>query len=282
MPRQVRIEYEGACYHVMCRGDRREAIFQDDQDRARFLTTLGETAQRTGWLVHAYVLMSNHYHLLMETPVANLVRGMTWFQTTCTVRYNARHRVNGHLFAGRYKALLIDSESEGYFGALLNYIHLNPVRAGLIRVGDGASVLDYPWSSLPGYRWPQRRPAWLVVEHALATLQWKDTARDRRAFLGYVEGLALEEQASVGDGGAQETLGAGLRSTFRARLVFWDGGVSSTTAGEGECSHWAKRQRETKLSRRRDTRPRRSRGAEDHQATTAGRWTEVARSRHPA
>ncbi len=102
MPRQVRIEFEGAFYHVMCRGDRREAIFQDDQYRERFLATLGEAVRRTGWRVHGYVLMSNHYHLLVETPVPNLVRGMTWFQTTYTVRYNARHRVSGHLFAGRY------------------------------------------------------------------------------------------------------------------------------------------------------------------------------------
>ncbi len=142
----------------MCCGDRREAIFQDDQDRERFLTTLGETVQRTGWRVHAYVLMSNHYHLLVETPFPNLVRGMTWFQTTCTVRYNARHRVNGHLFAGRYKALLVDPESEGYFVTLLNYIHLNPVRAGLVPVGEGARVQDYPWNSLCGYYWPRHRP----------------------------------------------------------------------------------------------------------------------------
>ena len=142
----------------MCCGDRREAIFQDDQDRERFLTTLGETVQRTGWRVHAYVLMSNHYHLLVETPFPNLVRGMTWFQTTCTVRYNARHRVNGHLFAGRYKALLVDPESEGYFVTLLNYIHLNPVRAGLVPVGEGARVQDYPWNSLCGYYRPGHRP----------------------------------------------------------------------------------------------------------------------------
>ena len=148
MPRQVRIEFEGAFYHVMCRGDRREAIFQDDRDRERFLATLGETVQRTGWRVHAYVLMSNHYHLLVETPVPNLVRGMTWFQTTYTVRYNAHHRVNGHLFAGRYKALLVDPESEGYLVTLLNYIHLNPVRAGLVRIGEGGSPVIRGQSSL--------------------------------------------------------------------------------------------------------------------------------------
>ena len=88
----------------MCRGDRREAIFQDDQDRERFLATLGETVRRTGWRVHAYVLMGNHYHLVVETPVPNLVRGMTWFQTTYTVRYNARHQARTLGFCGIHHA----------------------------------------------------------------------------------------------------------------------------------------------------------------------------------
>lgn len=214
MPRQVRIEFAGAFYHVMCRGDRREAIFKDDQDRGRFLSTLEETIRRTGWRVHAYVLMSNHYHLLVETPLPNLVRGMTWFQTTYTVRYNARHRLSGHLFAGRYKALLVEAESEGYLVTLLNYIHLNPVRAGLVRPGTGESLLDYCWSSLPGYYWPGRRPDWLVVEHGLAALQWKDTAPDRRAFLDYVENLAREETAN----GAGQEVSAERWSALRASM----------------------------------------------------------------
>jgi len=214
MPRQVRIEFDGAYYHLMCRGDRREAIYQDDQDRERFLSTLGETVGRTGWRVHAYVLMSNHYHLLVETPMPNLVRGMTWFQTTYTVRYNARHRLSGHLFAGRYKALLVDAGSENYLVTLLNYIHLNPVRAGLVKAECGDSLVNYRWSSLPGYYWPGRRPDWLVVEHGLGALQWKDTASDRRAFLDYVENLAREERAN---GAGQEAL-ATRRSELRASM----------------------------------------------------------------
>src|SRR5215217_6127684 len=87
MPRQVRIEFPGATYHVMCRGDRREWIFEDDADRRMFLGTLSEGIERTGWHIHAYVLMGNHYHLVIETPEANLVRGMAWFQTTYTARY---------------------------------------------------------------------------------------------------------------------------------------------------------------------------------------------------
>ena len=93
MPRSLRIAYPGAVYHVLCRGDRREAIFRQDADREMFLATLGEMCGRTGILIHSYVLMSNHYHLLTETPEPNLVAGMQWFQGTYTQRFNARHRL---------------------------------------------------------------------------------------------------------------------------------------------------------------------------------------------
>ena len=100
MPRAPRIEYGGALYHVMCRGDRREAIFRGDPDREMFLKTLGESCERAGFVVHSYVLMSNHYHLLLETPAGNLVAGMRWFQSTYTARFNARERKGGHVFQG--------------------------------------------------------------------------------------------------------------------------------------------------------------------------------------
>lgn len=100
MARKGRVEFAGAVYHVLDRGDRREAIFGDDEDRQTFLRTLGEVCRRTGWQVHAYVLMSNHYHLLLGTPEPNLVVGMKWFQSTYTMRFNRRHRVGGHLFQG--------------------------------------------------------------------------------------------------------------------------------------------------------------------------------------
>jgi putative transposase len=103
MPRKVRLEYEGAIYHVMNRGGRREPIFKDDQDRERFLHTLGEGCAKTGWQVHALCLMSNHFHLVIETPQANLVAGMKWFLGTYTGRFNRRHQLFGHLFSGRYR-----------------------------------------------------------------------------------------------------------------------------------------------------------------------------------
>ena len=114
MARKLRVQYPGALYHVLNRGDRREPIFKDDADRQRFLGTLGETCLKTGWQVHAYCLMANHFHLVVETPQANLVAGMKWFLGTYTSRFNRRHKLFGHLFSGRYRSLIVDSSSNGY------------------------------------------------------------------------------------------------------------------------------------------------------------------------
>src|SRR6516162_11615931 len=100
MPRQVRIQYPGAIYHVMSRGNRRQDIYLDDVDRQDFLKTLAEACQKTGWQVHAYCLMSNHYHLVVETSNANLVAGMAWLQSTYTIRLNHRHKLIGHVLSG--------------------------------------------------------------------------------------------------------------------------------------------------------------------------------------
>jgi REP element-mobilizing transposase RayT len=115
MPRQRRIQYEGAIYHLTSRGDRREEIFWDDLDRKSFLQTLGAACQKTGRQVHAYCLMSNHFHLVVETPRANLVEGMKWLLGTYTMRFNRRHKLSGHLFAGRYKSLLVDGATPWLF-----------------------------------------------------------------------------------------------------------------------------------------------------------------------
>ena len=156
-----------------------------------FLATLGEVCQRNGWRVHAYVLMSNHYHLLVETPKGNLVSGMHWFQATYTMRYNRRHRLSGHLFAGRYKSLLIDPEERGYLATVSDYIHLNPARAYL----TGEKPLgNYRWSSLRWYGSQARnRPEWLEVNTVLGELGWSDRAPDRRAYLKRLEERAREK-----------------------------------------------------------------------------------------
>src|SRR5882724_2201219 len=148
----------------MARGNRREAIFRTDQDWQMFLQTLGEACTMTGWKVHAWVLMSNHYHLVIETPEANLVAGMQWLQNAYTRRFNVRHRQWGRLFGDRYKSVLVEGTGY-YYETLLDYVHLNPVRAGLIGARRGESILDYAWSSVGGGHAlpPTRRPAWLAA-----------------------------------------------------------------------------------------------------------------------
>jgi len=149
MPRALRIEYPDAIYHVMSRGDHREPIFGDDADRKRFVETLGEACAKTDWQVHAYCLMGNHFHLVMETPNANLVAGMRWLLSTYTARFNRRHKLFGHLFSGRYKSLIVDGEKDSYLQTVCDYVHLNPARARLLRPEQRLS--QYPWSSWPAY-----------------------------------------------------------------------------------------------------------------------------------
>jgi REP element-mobilizing transposase RayT len=184
MPRQVRIEFPGAFYHVMARGNRKEPIVFDDADRHTFLRTLGEASERAGFRVHAYALMTNHYHLLLETPEANLSLGMSWFQNAYTRRINTRHRLWGHLFGGRYKAILLEP-GKGFW-ALLDYIHLNPVRAGLISRGDGFA--SYPWTSLRSYlSIPGIRPEFLEVAQGFQFTGCTDDPEGRRRFLELLE-----------------------------------------------------------------------------------------------
>ncbi len=132
----------------MSRGDRREDIFLDEVDRQDFIKTLAEACQKTGWQVHAYCLMRNHYHLVLETPHGNLVAGMAWLQSTYTIRLNHRHKLFGHVFSGRYKAQVVDGSGNGYLRTACDYEHLNPIRAGLLEAED--RLLGYPWSSLRG------------------------------------------------------------------------------------------------------------------------------------
>ncbi len=166
MARKLRVEYCGAIYHVMNRGDRREEIFYTAKDRELFLETLAETCERTGWQVFAYCLMPNHFHLVIETPRANLVAGMKWFLGTYTARFNRRHKLFGHLFSGRYKALIVDGSGNGYLKTVCDYVHLNPVRAKL--VSKNGALSGFQWSSYPEYLLsPARRWPWLRVERLL-------------------------------------------------------------------------------------------------------------------
>jgi REP element-mobilizing transposase RayT len=128
----------------MNRGDRREPIFTDDQDRTVFLTSLGACCDRTGWEVHALCLMPNHFHLVVETPQPNLAEGMKWLLGVFTRRFNLRHKLLGHLFSGRYKALVVDGSADGYLKSVCDYVHLNPARARLLRPHQ--PLREYRWS----------------------------------------------------------------------------------------------------------------------------------------
>ncbi len=141
MARQLRIEYPGAIYHVTSRGNARSMIYADDKDREDFLRILALVVERYQWLCHAYCLMGNHYHLLIETPEGNLSKGMRQINGVYTQSYNRRHQRVGHLFQGRFKAILVEKES--YLLQLCRYIVRNPVAANLCQ-----SVDQWPWSSL--------------------------------------------------------------------------------------------------------------------------------------
>jgi putative transposase len=225
MARKPRIEFPGAIYHVMSRGDHGEAIFEIDEDRERFLDCLGEICERAGWKIHAFVLMTNHYHFLLETSEPNLVAGMKWLQGTYTQRFNRRHGIQGHLFQGRYKAVVMDEEEPGYFLAVSNYIHLNPVRGGLVQLRE--PLQDYHWSSLPMYLMPaKKRPKWLRVDQVLGELGGGgNDRRGRSGYAGYIEGLVRRYQEEEGRKGLEEEwdrfrrgwcLG---REGFRDRLI---------------------------------------------------------------
>ena len=135
MPRALRVECAVAIYHVMSSGNQRLNIFWDDFDRRRFLVSMGEACAKTGWQIHAYCLMRNHFHLVIETPSANLVAGMKWLLGVYnTKRFNIRHKTCGHLFARRYKAMVVDGSGNGYLLTVCDYVHLNPVLAQIARV----------------------------------------------------------------------------------------------------------------------------------------------------
>lgn len=214
MPRPPRIEYEGALYHVMCRGDRREAIFKDDKDRGMFLETLGETCGRSGFVIYSYVLMRNHYHLLLETPEGNLVSGMGWFQSTYTARYNARHRERGHLFQGRYKAVPIEGGEGDYGRTVSDYIHLNPARAGIVNA-EKPELKSYRWSSFPTLCEGGVEPGWLNGGTVLGWHHWRtERGRDRAAYEKYLQGRAEECWENEGDAGEDEMLKAIRRGWY--------------------------------------------------------------------
>jgi REP element-mobilizing transposase RayT len=182
MPRPLRIEFPGALYHLSSRGDRRAAIYQDDVDRERFLEVLREVVAVYHWICHAYCLMDDHYHLVVETPDANLSKGMRQLNGVYTQASNRRRGRAGPLFEGRFKAILVDGDR--YLLELARYVVLNPVRAGVVAAPDG-----WPWSSYRATVGELSTPACLSVDALLGNFGSR-RPRARAAYARFVaEGI---------------------------------------------------------------------------------------------
>src|SRR5262249_37921539 len=162
MPRRLRIQYPGAIYHVMARGNGRQDIVRDDADRDRLQQELDRAAVRFGWKVYAFVILSNHLHVVLMTPQPNLARGMQGFLSAYANAWARRHRFWGHVFQGRYRTELVESET--YLGTVTRYVHLNPVRARLVE-----HPAAWRWSSYPGYAHRGRRREWVAYGELVAS-----------------------------------------------------------------------------------------------------------------
>ncbi len=173
MARQWRIEFEGALYHILSRGNQQQDIFLGDEDRNCFLDILSAMSERFAVDIFAYVLMDNHYHILLRTQKPNLSKSMQWMGTTYTRRFNLNHFRSGHLFQGRYKSIIV--ENDAYLLRLSYYIHRNPLRAGLVE-----RLADYPWSSYSAYAYKKKCPEWLKTNVILKQYDAKDKRRAYR------------------------------------------------------------------------------------------------------
>ena len=215
MSRPVRIEFPDALYHVTSRGDRREAIFDDDQDRRSFLSTLEQVVNRFNWVCHAWCLMDNHYHLLIQTPDGNLSRGMRQLNGVYTQASNRRHGRVGHLFQGRFKAILVDGDA--YLLEVTRYVVLNPVRAGMVN-----NPADWPWSSYRASAGLEPAVPWLAVDGLLAQFSGQHSRAQTRYAQFVAEGikavspwLNLKGQVFLGDEQFVQRMQAGMRVDAR-------------------------------------------------------------------
>jgi len=202
MARPLRVEFNGAIYHVTCRmlGDAKSELFLDDSDRKRFIERLSERVEQYNIRLYMFVLMKNHTHMVFETPEGNCSKFMQSLSTAYTVYYNLRHNRHGHLFDGRYKAKLVDGDE--YLLALSRYVHLNPVKVSGVKnkpVEEKIRFLrEYPWSSYPGYIFKSKR--FDFVEYAPVLSEMRGNEREwPRRYKGFVEsGLAETDPSSQG------------------------------------------------------------------------------------
>ena len=184
MTRLLRLEFPGAINHVTSRGDRREAIYDDDEDRLSWLEILSKVCDRYNWRIHAYCLMDNHYHLIVETPDGNLSKGMRQLNGVYTQYYNRQHNRAGHVFQGRYKAILVDKEA--YLLELCRYVVLNPVRAHMIKNMD-----DWVWSSYLSMTGDNAPPDWLEVDWILSQFSVQRNRAEEKYIIFVREGVGL-------------------------------------------------------------------------------------------
>ena len=185
MARPLRIEYAGAFYHVMHRGNAGSDIFKSGRDREKFLEYVGKAVERYGIKVHSYCLMPHHYHFLIETPYPNLSQAIKWINVGYVAYYNRKRRRSGHLFQGRFKAVVVDADD--YLKNLSRYIHLNPKRAGMV-----AHCREYPWSSYPVFGGYAKAPEWLETHRLLSLFGRKRKAAMER-YREFVESVQNEK-----------------------------------------------------------------------------------------
>ncbi|MHB8058188.1 MAG: REP-associated tyrosine transposase [Desulfuromonadaceae bacterium] len=188
MARQLRIEYPGAYYHVTSRGNERKDVFKSQRDREKFLEYLASATERYGAAIHVYGLMSNHYHLLLETPEGNLSQIMRHINGAYTTYFNIKRKRSGHLFQGRFKAILV--EADEYVTELSRYIHLNPVRAGIVEKPE-----QYKWSSYMSYTGRSRSPEWLKIGFILGCFD-KQKVDAQSKYQAFVEDRLCKEYIS--------------------------------------------------------------------------------------
>ena len=188
MARPLRITFPGAFYHITSRGNERKNVFKSKRDREKFLEYLESATQRYDAVIHVYCLLDNHYHLLLETPSGNLSQIMRHINGAYTTYFNVKRKRSGHLFQGRYKAILVDADE--YAKELSRYIHLNPVRAKMVETPE-----DYDWSSYQYYIGRKKPPAWLTRDFILGYFS-KKVATAQQGYHGFVSELVHEQYDS--------------------------------------------------------------------------------------
>ena len=243
MARKLRLQFEDAIYHVINRGNYRRDVFESAGAAQAFVDILAEAVTRYGWRLHAYVIMRNHYHLAIQTPRANLVDGMHWLQSTFATKFNRLRAERGHLFQGRYQAILV--ENAAALGRVADYIHLNPVRSGVV---TAEHIAAFRWSSLGRFIRGPRFDGLAASEWLAARGGWSDTTAGWQAYLNHLVALASNEADQAQAGFETFTKGwaiggdawrANLAKTHALQVV--TPGISSDEAREIKEAQWSTR-----------------------------------------